>query len=86
MMVSAYLEMPVDPNWKKSKSTYRKYLRKKCLDVIVECNMKILNYLDVTFNLNDGTYKPHKKPNKEMKYIHVYSNHPPSIIKQIPNQ
>ena len=25
-----------------------------------------------------------KKTNKETKYIHVYSDHPPSIIKQIP--
>ena len=26
------------------------------LDVIIECNMKVVNYLDVTFNLNNGTY------------------------------
>ena len=25
-------------------------------DIIIECNMKIVNYLNVTFNLNDGTY------------------------------
>ena len=30
------------------------------------------------------TYKPYKKPNDETKYIHVGSDHPPSIIKQIP--
>ena len=46
--------------------------------------MKIVNDLDVTFNLDVGTYKPYKKPNNEMKYIHVDSNHPASIIKQIP--
>ena len=51
------------------------------LDVIIECNTKIVNYLDLTFNLNDGTYKPYKKSNNEMKYIHVDSYHPPSIIK-----
>ena len=54
------------------------------LDVIIECNTKIVNYLDVTFNLNDGTYKPYKKTNDETKYIHVDSYHPPTIIKQIP--
>ena len=54
------------------------------LDVIIECNTKIVNYLDVTFNLNDGTYKPYKKPNNETKYIPVDSGHPQSIIKQIP--
>ena len=38
------------------------------LDVIIECNTKIVNYLNVTFlsnYLNDGTYKPYKKPNDE---------------------
>ena len=25
-------------------------------DIIIECNMKIVNYLNVTFKLNDGTY------------------------------
>ena len=46
--------------------------------------MKVVNYLDVTFNLNDGTYKPNTKPNNEIKYIHKNSNHPPSVIRQIP--
>ena len=46
--------------------------------------MKVVNYLDVTFNLNDGTYKPYIKPNNEIKYIHKSSNHPPSVIRKIP--
>ena len=54
------------------------------LDLIIECNTKIVNYLDVTVNRNDGTYKPYKKPNDETKYIRVDSDHPLSIIKQIP--
>ena len=46
--------------------------------------MKIVNYLDITFNLNDGTYLPYQKPdNIIIQYIHVESNHPPNIIKQI---
>ena len=52
------------------------------LDVIIESNMKIKNYFDVNFNLDDGTYKPYK--NNETKYIQVDYDHPPSIIKQIP--
>ena len=27
-------------------------------DVIIDCNMKIVNFLDVIFNLNDVTYQP----------------------------
>ena len=46
--------------------------------------MKIINYFDFTFNLNDGTYKPYTKPNNEIKYIHKDSNHSPIVIRQIP--
>ena len=46
--------------------------------------MKIVNYLDVTLNLNNGSYRPYKKPNEETNYIHVHSDHPPSILKQLP--
>ena len=45
--------------------------------------MEIVNYLDVTLNLNDGSYRPYKKPNDETN-IHVNSDHPPSILKQLP--
>ena len=46
--------------------------------------MKVVNYVDVTFNLNDGTYKPYTKLNNEIKHIRKNSNHPPSVIRQIP--
>ena len=46
--------------------------------------MKITNYLDITLNLNDGSYHPCRKPNEETNYIHISLNHPPSIIKEIP--
>ena len=46
--------------------------------------MKIVSYLDATFNLNDGTSRPYQKPDNIIQYIHVESNHPPNIIKQIP--
>ena len=45
--------------------------------------MKVVNYLDVTFNLNDGTYPPYQKPDNIIQYIHVESNLSPNIIEQI---
>ena len=72
------------PDLEKIKKYIQKIFKKKVLDVIIEGSTKIVNYLDVTCNLNDGKYKPYKKPNDETKYIHVDSEHPPSIIKQIP--
>ena len=46
--------------------------------------MKVVNYLDVTLDLNNGTFKPYHKPDNEVNYVHVHSNHPPNILKQIP--
>ena len=40
--------------------------------------------MDVTLDLRNGSYKPYTKPNDETKYIHINSNHPPIIIKQLP--
>ena len=62
----------------------QKIYKKHGLDIIIQCNMKVVNCLDAIFNLNDGTYKPHTKPNNEIKCIHKNSNHPPSVIQQIP--
>ena len=43
-----------------------------------------MDYLDLTFNLTDSSYRPFNKTNNEINYIHKQSNHPPSIIKQLP--
>ena len=50
----------------------------------IQCNLKIANYLDVTFNLSKATYRPFCKTNNEIAYMHKESNHPPSILWQIP--
>ena len=39
--------------------------------------MKILNYLNITFNLNEDTYGPYEKPDYIIQYIHVECIHPP---------
>ena len=68
----------------KIKKTFQRMFKNKGLDIIINCNMKIVNYLDVTLNLNDGSYRPYKKPNEETNYIHVNSDHLSSILKQLP--
>ena len=55
------------------------------LKITITANMKIVNFLDITFNLINGTYKPYKKPNDDIVYINANSNHPPNIIKQLPH-
>ena len=39
------------------KKNIQKIFKEHGLDVTIQCNIKVVNYLDVTFNLNDGTYK-----------------------------
>ena len=45
---------------------------------------KIANFLDLKFDLNSNTFKTYNKPNNQPLYVNSKSNHPPSIIKQIP--
>ena len=40
--------------------------------------------MDLYFDLEADTYRPYNKPNNTPQYIHRLSNHPPSIIKSIP--
>ena len=50
----------------------------------MKCNLKLVNYLDVTFNLNNGSYRPYRKPNDETHNICLHSDQPPPITKQLP--
>lgn len=54
------------------------------LRVTIDVNLKSVNFLDVTFNLSTGRFMPYRKPNDTPLYVNARSNHPPSIIKQIP--
>ena len=55
------------------------------MKITITTNLKTVNFLDVTFNLCTGKYQPYKKPNDTPTYINVNSNHPPNIIKALPN-
>ena len=60
----------------KIKKTFQKMFKYKGLGITINCNMRIVNYLAVTLNLNDGSYRPYKKPNEETNHVHVNSDHP----------
>ena len=62
-----------------------KIFKENGLNITVECNLVITDFFYVTFDLKSGTYYPYRKQNNEILYIHKQSNHPPSIIKQIPS-
>ena len=50
----------------------------------VSSNNKIVNFLDVTLDLSNNTYKQFIKTDQYPSYINVNSNHSKTIIKQVP--
>ena len=73
------------PTAERIKKDITKHFKNHGLNITIQTNMKTVNYLDVTFNLNSGTYHPYRKPNDQPLYINTKSNHPPRIIKQLPD-
>ena len=62
-----------------------KIFKQSGLSITVECNLQITDFLDVTFDLRTDKYYPYRKDNNQLLYINKQSNHPPTIIKQIPS-
>ena len=71
------------PQLEKVKKELQVFFKKFGLNLIIECNKTSVDYLDITLNLLDGTYKPYQEPENTLQYIHKESNHSPYIIKQI---
>ena len=74
------------PESEHTKKNFQSLFKKYRLEIIIECNKKVVDFLDVTFNLKDGTYKPYQKPDNKISYINVQSNHPPNITNQLPRR
>ena len=55
------------------------------LRIEIASNLKIVDFLHVTLSLDNGTFKPFSKSNSTPTNINIDSNHPRSILKQIPN-
>ena len=62
-----------------------KIFAKNDLRITIEANKKVVNFLDVTLDLNTEKFKPYSKPTNTPLYVHSKSNHPPNIIKNIPD-
>ena len=72
------------PELEKIKKKICKIFKDNGLNITIETNLHITEYLDVTFNLKTVKYHPYRKQNN-LQYIRKKSNHPPSIIKRIPS-
>ena len=54
------------------------------VSITIDTNLTETDFLDVSFNLEMDKSFPYRKPNNTPLYIHSESNHPLSIIKQLP--
>ena len=54
------------------------------LNITIEANLQRVSYLDITFDLRKYTYLPNRKTDNPPVYINSCSNHPPTVIKQLP--
>ena len=54
------------------------------LNITTLTNQQSTNFLDVTFDLTNNSYKPYRKPDNAPLYINHSSNHPPHILRELP--
>ena len=50
----------------------------------INADQKVVDFLDITMNMQNGIHKPFMKPNDKPEYVNILSNHPPEILKNIP--
>ena len=77
-----------ESNGPKTSSMQKKIIRAfKLLGLRIQIasNLKIVDFLDITLNLNNGTFKPFSKNDSAPRYINISSNHPRSVLRQISN-
>ena len=68
----------------KVKDDIAKIFKKNGLSVTIHSSLKVVDFLDITLDLMTGLHKPYCKPNTKPLYVHAKSNHPGSILKNIP--
>ena len=57
---------------------------KECeLSITIQCNLKMVDFSEVTFDLYN-LYKPYRKPNNKPIYLNKQFSYPPNVLKQLP--
>ena len=69
----------------KKRKTIIKIFKGIGFSIDIQTGLKEIDFLDVTLNLQNRTYRSYKKPNDKLLYVNLSSNHPPQIIKQLSN-
>ena len=59
-------------------------LKSTVISITIKANLKVVDFLDITLDLETGTYKTYDKPNNTPLYVHKESSHPQNVTKNIP--
>ena len=74
----AAIESTIGPKADKTRKDIIEIFKTIGLKITIEANLKAVDFLDVTLNLDTGLYQPYRKPNDQTRYVHTQSNHPPA--------
>ena len=69
----------------KTKQEVSEIFKSNGLKMTIEANKKTTNFLALTLDLPSGSYKPFMKPNNKVLNVNRQSNHPPALLKNIPD-
>ena len=72
------------PEMERARKNLIKIFKDDDFSITADTNLEGTDFLDVYLNLKSGRYKPYHKPNDVPLYVHSESNHPPTIIKKMP--
>ena len=61
-----------------------KIFKDEGLQITADTNLTVVDFLDITMNLEIKSYSPYIKPNSTPLYVHTQSNHPPVVIENLP--
>ena len=70
------------PETERKRKEVIKAFRTYDLSITKETNVRVVNFLDTTFDLINDIYETYRKPNDNPVYININSNHPPTVLRQ----
>ena len=73
------------PNMERIRKILHTAFRQEGLSITTCKPSLVANFLDITLGINNKSYRPFRKEKNITQYINKGSNHPPSIIKNIPD-
>ena len=78
------VEEPNGPKLERIRKDLRSIFKEEGLKIEVSMPSEYVNFLDITMR-NDGSFMPYRKDGKTTEYVHRSSNHPPVVLKHIPD-